>query len=481
MQTKLELYQKVIPLVHLGIWERNILTDEIYWNAVVRGIYEVGPDFKPTLEKSIGFYVDQKAIKQLIEDAITTRDPLSGEFELRTAKGNTKWIKVRIKASLEEGICTEIYGTIEDITEQVDLLKRLAEQEAQFHHAFEYAPIGMALVSPVGGWIRVNKMLCQILGREEHDLKKETFQDITHPDDLDIDLVQMHQLLDNKIMAYQMDKRYFHKNGNIIWASLNVTLVRDQQGNPLYFVSQIKDVTERKNMELERIKAMEIISAQNSRLLNFAHIVSHNLRSHTGNIQMLTDMILNEEDKSEKDNLTDMLGTSANNLQETLGYLNEVVDVHANNKHNLKYLNLALEINRTVNILSGSLKEAAANLSIKVDPEIEINCDKAYLESILLNLLTNGIKYRDPEKPLKIAISANSPGYKTILEIEDNGVGIDLNRHGQNIFGMYKTFHGNNDARGIGLFLVKNQVEAMGGNITVKSIPGKGTTFRIEF
>ena len=481
MQTKLELYQKVIPVANLGIWEVNLVKGEIYWNAVVRDIHEVGPDFSPNLEKAIEFYDDTDAIRGLIDEAIKTGNPEIVELKLTTAKGNVKWVKVRIKADFEDGKCTVMYGSIEDITTRVNLVSKLAEQEEQFHQAFDYAPIGMALVSTKGEWIRVNKMLCQILGYSEQILLKQTFQDITHPDDLDIDLQQMYQLLDGKITAYQMDKRYFHIDGSIIWVSLNVTLARDQQGKPLYFVSQIKDITDHKRMEMERSRAMEIISAQNSRLLNFAHIVSHNLRSHAGNIQMLTEMILSEEDTAEKDSLIGMLGINAVNLQDTLVHLNEVVDVHASGKQRLKILNLAKEIEKTTGVLSGSLKAAAAKLSIEVSPEIEFEFDPAYLESILLNLLTNAIKYRNPEKLLEININANKLKDQIILRFKDNGMGIDMVQNGNKLFGMYKTFHGNDDARGIGLFLVKNQVEAMGGNITAESIPGDGTTFIIEF
>jgi PAS domain S-box-containing protein len=474
MQTKLELYQKVTPLAHLGIWERNLCTGEIYWNEVVRDIFEVDQHFIPTLELLTGFYLDQASIIDLIQKAIESGDPESGEFQILSAKDKHKWVKVRIRAGFESGECQILYGTIEDITDQIKLVTRLAEREEQFHHAFEYAPIGMALVSPGGEWIRVNKMLCRILGYEKQEFLKQTFQDITHPDDLDIDLKQMYQLLGNKINAYNMDKRYYHKDGSIIWVSLNVTLVRDQQGDPSYFVSQIIDIT-------ERIKALEVISAQNNRLLNFAHIVSHNLRSHTANIQMLSDMVVGETDPNEKDELVNMLAISASNLQETLTHLNEVVDVHTGGRQKISCLNLNKEINKTVDTLSASLKQAGASLSINVDPKIEIQFDQAYLESVLLNLLTNGIKYRNPDKPLEINIQACEVCNKVVLKIQDNGLGIDLTLHGNNLFGMYKTFHGNKDARGIGLFLVKNHVESMGGSISVESCPKEGTTFKIEF
>jgi len=127
------------------------------------------------------------------------------------------------------------------------------------------------------------------------------------------------------------------------------------------------------------------------------------------------------------------------------------------------------------------VRQAGAKVSIVVDKTIEIEYDQAYLESILLNLLTNSIKYRNQQNPLVINITAKDYKDEIILEIQDNGMGIDLDLHGQKLFGMYKTFHGNGDARGIGLFLVKNQIEAMGGNISVESSPGVGTTFKIEF
>lgn len=495
MLTKLELYKKVIPLAHLGVWERNIEKNEGYWNSVVREIFEVGPDYYADLEKTIGFYSDAAALRKLIDNAIKTGQPENGDFQITTTRGNIKWIKVYIKAGFEDGKCTVIYGTIEDITAQINLINSLAEQQEQFHHAFDYAPIGMALVSTRGDWIKVNNMLCQMLGRKEQQLLKETFQNITHPDDLDKDLQQMHQLLAGQITNYQMDKRYLDESGRIIWASLHVTLVRDQQGQPLYFVSQIQDITERKKhldrlqadieerklLERERRQALEIINAQNERLMNFAHIVSHNLRSHAGNIQMLTDMILKEEDVNEKNELIGMLGINAVNLLQTLLHLNEVVDVNAAGAENLKRLNLVKEIRKIGTVLSGSLKQASAELSVKVASDIEIEYDPAYLESILLNLLSNGIKYRNPKRPLKIFIRAYTNDGRLILEIEDNGLGIDLDLYGQKIFGMYKTFHGNKDAHGIGLFLVKNQVEAMGGNITVESSLGEGTIFRVEF
>lgn len=309
-----EIYQKAASLAHIGIWERNLVTGEVYWNMVVREIYEVGPEFDPMVGDSLAFYTDAAKIRKLITETAGTDKQLNGRLQLSTAKNNTKWVEVRA-ASIDN----TVYGTIIDITAQIDIDRKIAEQGEQFHHAFEYAPIGMALVSTKGQFMRVNQTLCHILGFNADELLRSTFQDITHPDDLNTDLQQMYQLLDRGISSYQMDKRYFHKDGHVIWVSLNVTLVRDQQDKPLYFVSQIKDITELK-------KHMQLISAQNRRLLNFANVVSHNIRSHTVNIQMLTELIVQETDPAEKERLIIMLGTSAASLQATLVHLNQIVD-----------------------------------------------------------------------------------------------------------------------------------------------------------
>jgi len=309
-----EIYQKAASLAHIGIWERNMVNGEVYWNAVVREIYEVGPEYDPTVEDSLAFYAEKEKIRNLLTAAAETDKQLSGRLQINTAKNSTKWVEIRAAST-----AGTVYGTIIDITAQIDLDRKIAEQGEQFHHAFEYAPIGMALVSTTGQWMRVNKTLCRIIGYGVDELLGLTFQDITHPDDLNTDLQQMYQLLDRGISSYQMDKRYFHKNGHIIWVSLNVTLVRDLQGKPLYFVSQIKDITELK-------KHMQLISAQNKRLLNFANVVSHNIRSHTVNIQMLTELITQETDPAEKERLIIMLGTSAASLQANLVHLNQIVD-----------------------------------------------------------------------------------------------------------------------------------------------------------
>lgn len=127
------------------------------------------------------------------------------------------------------------------------------------------------------------------------------------------------------------------------------------------------------------------------------------------------------------------------------------------------------------------LQQADGTLVNEINKDLWFDYDQTYLDSILLNLLTNAIKYRDPERPLLITLKARQEGKKITLTVSDNGLGIDMTRYGDQLFGMYNTFHGNGDARGIGLFLIKNQVEVMGGHISASSSPGAGMTFTLEF
>lgn len=473
MQTTIVLYQQVTSLAGLGIWERNLSTGAIYWDNIVREILEVDPEYEPTLDKSFSFYKRPEFIHYLLDEVVATGHPQVAELEILTAKGALKWVKMRISVQAEGSVDKLVYGTLEDITKDVRLRQEFEERQQRFSQAFDHAPIGMALVSLKGEWIKVNKSLHDLLGYSEVEFTTHTFQDFTHPEDLSSDLEQMYALLRGQIPHYSMEKRYFHKAGHIIWALLSVSVVRSEDRTPLYFISQIKDVSESK-------RNAEIISSQNERLLNFAHIVSHNLRSYAGNIRMITNIIVQEQDADERNNWITMLNDNADSLLNTLSELNEIVQIHDNSQLHQAPVNLKEELQEVVNILYASIKAAEMKVEMDVPDELVFSFNPSYLESILINLITNSIKYKHAERKPSLHIHASQSFEKTILKFTDNGLGIDMKLNGHKLFGMYKTFHGNEDARGLGLFLVKNQVEAMGGRISAQSELGKGTTFLIE-
>ena len=138
-----------------------------------------------------------------------------------------------------------------------------SSSESRFRSALEYSAIGMALVSPEGKWLQVNQALCKLLGYPPERLYRLTFQEITHPDDLNADLSQLHDLLDGHISSYTMEKRYIRSDGQTVWALLAVSLVRDAEGQPLYFISQVEDISGLKRSEAENNRLVERITLAN--------------------------------------------------------------------------------------------------------------------------------------------------------------------------------------------------------------------------
>lgn len=149
--------------------------------------------------------------------------------------------------------------------------KMLRESDQKFINAFQHSGIGMALVSIEGKWLQVNQRLCNMLGYSEGELLRKTFQEITHPDDLDTDLDNVAKVLAGKMQTYTMEKRYYHKNGSIIQVLLTVSLVLDNSGNPMYFISQINDITDRKEAEKiirDKLKREAFISTLSTNFIN---------------------------------------------------------------------------------------------------------------------------------------------------------------------------------------------------------------------
>ena len=170
------------------------------------------------------------------------------ENELRRKDGTTLPVEVGVGSIEYEGR-RMIFASVRDLTERKRAEETLKESEQRFRGSFERAATGMALVGTDGRFLRVNRSLCEILGYPERELLGKTFQEITHPYDLDADLDQVRRMLVGEIRTYQMEKRYFHKEGHVVWALLSVSMVHDEEDEPLYFVSQIQDISERKVLE----------------------------------------------------------------------------------------------------------------------------------------------------------------------------------------------------------------------------------------
>jgi len=247
------------------------------------------------------------------------------------------------------------------------------------------------------------------------------------------------------------------------------------------FFAHVADITPIKLLEKELMRSNEIINDQNKRLLNFTNIVSHNLKTYANNLEAMLDLCITADSEEERDEMQNYLKLISKGFSSTIKHLNELLEVQNLKEIKSEEINLHNFINEVIEILRIQIKSANATILNNVGSEIILMANAAYMESILLNFLTNAIKYKDPNRDPLIELNTFFKDDELVLRIKDNGLGIDLEKHRKDLFGMYKTFHQNADAQGIGLFITKFQAESMGGRIEVESEVNKGSIFSIYF
>lgn len=268
---------------------------------------------------------------------------------------------------------------------------------------------------------------------------------------------------------------------------LNGIVRRELIEGPATICYTISDISHRKKYERELLLAADKqkelsdqLQIQNDRLTNLAYIISHNVRSHVANISGLID-IFELADKKDKDWAWSMLINTVNSLDETIHHLNTILSLRDNPDLPMESINVMDEINKILQTIQMSTLHAKATIRCDIDSGERLTTNPAYFQSVLLNLLTNAVKYRSPDRDLDIFINMSREGDFTVLNVSDNGLGIDLSKYQDQLFGMYKTFHGNEDAKGLGLFLSKQHIEAMKGKMEVESTVGVGSTFKVFF
>ena len=358
--------------------------------------------------------------------------------------------------------------------------KKIIKNEAEFKAIFDQAPLGIVkLDSITGKFLTINKAYCKIVGYSVEELLKTNFQSITHQEDLQEDLDNMELLRNGVIDNFSMEKRYIHKSGKIVWVNLIVAVLWRESNKVMNHIGIVEDITDKKRAEEELKQSFELVSEQNKRLLNFSYIVSHNLRSHTSNIELISSLMEGIKSQEEQAEMVHLLQKVSKSLDDTMRNLNEVVNIRTNFNITIERLNLNDYIEKSVAVLDKQIRDKKVEIQNLVPKHIFIDYNVAYLESILYNFISNAIRYSNPKKQPLIVLQFDEE--KKALSITDNGIGIDLKRNGENLFGMYKTFNNNPDAKGIGLFISKNQIDAMGGRIETKSEIDQGTTFTIYF
>lgn len=249
-------------------------------------------------------------------------------------------------------------------------------------------------------------------------------------------------------------------------------------------------IIHRKNEELTREVARQTtdlratnseLVAQNSRLQQFTYIISHNLRAPLARLKGLANVLGGSTDIAEKEQIFQYMVQSSNDLETVISDLSTILNVQRSHTLVKSDVHLYDVIHRVIESLQTEIQQTRASVTLRLEENVVVASFGPYAESIFYNLISNAIKYRNPEKDLEVMITGRVSSRFFCVIVKDNGLGIDLASHGATIFNLYKRFHFHVEGKGLGLYLVKTQIEALGGHIEVFSTPYEGTQFHVYF
>ncbi|MET0535751.1 MAG: ATP-binding protein [Steroidobacter sp.] len=347
----------------------------------------------------------------------------------------------------------------------------LERSEALFREAYENAPIGIALVSTEGHWLRVNKALCDILGYDAEQLLNTTFQTITYPEDLEADLRLVQQMLSRQLRTYQMEKRYCHRAGHLVWAQLNVSLVWDND-QPMYFVAQIQDISERKHAERAKVE--------------FLAMVSHELRTPVTALRGATRLLTSGSAGELPAKAQSLVSLADRNADRLHRLVSDILDQEKMESGAFEYRKTQIDIEQLAEQAAQELTGYAEQYHVTIEthcrmPQAMVDADPDRIMQVLANLISNAIKFSPQGARVEIHVEPVSDRVR--VSVVDHGSGIPEEFH-PHIFKKFaqanSTATNRKGGSGLGLNISRSIVEQHGGTLAFRTAAGVGTTFYFE-
>ena len=324
---------------------------------------------------------------------------------------------------------------------------------------------------------------CRIYGLSPGDNNQsfESWQSFIHPEDFAVTMKIV-----NEARAISMGTSFYHRivrrDASIRYLHAQNKFEFNAEGNPIGIHGISQDITEEKEAEADRNKMIADMVQRNKDLEQFSYIVSHNLRGPVASILGLVDLF-RSEDLHKRDEVECLNGLfqTAMNLDNVIHDLNAILELKNPENKKTEPVRFSVILNEVKQSIGKLIEEEKAIIKSDFSSVDAILSSRGYIHSIFLNIISNSIKYRQKDISPVINISAIRSEDKIILSFKDNGLGIDLEKQGAKVFGLYKRFHAHTEGKGMGLFMVKTQVESLGGKIAIKSGINKGTEIIIEF
>ncbi len=422
---------------------------------------------------------------EFIDSQLRELQPLQCEIIQYTKSKEKRWIKLQVQPLLDEkGQVENVFALLTDITQQKAEEQQLRLLESVITNAKDaiiISEVSLGVPQKLRS-IFYNDAFYKMTGYTKEEVlgKDPSFLNgiATDQDTL--------QLLMDRMQAYlssEVELESYRKDGTTFWTQLLLIPMFNRKQKLTHWISILRDITNRKNYEQEREVLIAELTQNNADLKQFTFITSHNLRAPLANLTGIANLIDTESIPEGRNKLLiQKFKESTVQLNTIIDDLLEVLVIKDNPHTNKEQVNLAQAFEKVVMSVDGLLDKKDIQLTTDFSQVPEVYYNAGYLHSILLNLLTNAVKYRSPNRPLHIEVKAEkaADGCEK-LYFSDNGLGIDLKRYGERIFGLYQRFHHHKDSKGMGLYIAHSQAKAMGGNLRVTSEVDQGTTFILEF
>ncbi|WP_242410208.1 PAS domain-containing protein [Flavobacterium sp. Root901] len=483
-----EKYDIVAKATSDTIWDWKIQEDKINWNKGIESVFGYNPQ---EVGKTSKWWFDKIHPEDSIRMSIKLysfieqkTEKWQDQYRFRCADGTYKYVLDRgFLLKDENGRAIRMIGAIQDITKQKEEEQRLKLLETVITQSKDSILITEANSQDrkIPKIVYVNPAFSQMSGYLSNEIIGKSTNIFKGPKSDSEELKKLLRAIKNEEECV-IETITYTKTQEEYWVRFAMIPIFNNEGVISHWISIQRDITDEKKLETEKEHLIRELTQNNKDLKQFSYITSHNLRAPLSNLIGLLNLIedIPIENKELEEILTGFT-KSTHLLNETINDLVKVIIIKDNPSMQKEEVSLKEVFENVFSQLSFQIELHKPIIKLKFDKVPLLITNKAYIESILLNLLTNSIKYKSENRKLKISITAELVDNHAILTFKDNGIGIDLERNRDKVFGLYQRFHNYPDSKGLGLYLVKSQVETMGGTISIESEVNKGTTFTITF
>lgn len=474
-------------LAQLGNWELDMEHDQIIWSDSVYDIYGVSKmSFIPSRHNFMHFVPEEEQayIVEAIEAASKNHQILSIEHTIVRPDGQKRTVYEIGEPEYDaKGRLVRFHGSVQDITDRKRTEQEALKAKNLLQSTLDNIPEMIFSADSSLKMLYVSPQCRELTGYTEEEFTGQTelWFNIIHPEDQEY--LRQHILPALKRGERQhYELRIITKDGQCRWLMFRVSPRKDENGFVYHIDGSGSDMTSYKEAQQKRDELTDQLLRQNQNLQQFAYIVSHNLRAPIANILGLTTIYnKHKPDSPMNPRVIENLFKSAKLLDATIRDLNDLLTIRSELSNVREQIKFEDEFKEIYDSLPSEWLGERTRIDHDFDEAPVVTGVRSYVHSIMHNLITNALKYRSPDRNLHLRLKTFTIPNYICLSVSDNGLGIDLGKEKEKIFGLYKRFHSHGEGRGLGLHLVKTQTELLGGKVEVESQVNVGTTFNIYF